>query len=283
MDSSSGAYFYSNTLPVTNEIVMATVKSYDEKLGFTMTLDEYACHEGLLPLCNLSRKGTWKQIKSLGIGTKHVVIVSSVDTARETVDLSLMDLSPTEAEEFTKYYSITIHFNNSLKRLAHLSGKSVEDLYRNIVWNNYTKNYLEPEDHIGTRLSLRDNIAGLELDDEYRELLTKYHMQVFGAHTVKSVQKIKLVSFDPYGSRKVAEAFKAARDEFETDKVYTNEEMYLDQTLYCTEFRPTAPPIYEIVVTSCYLDRAREIAVKIANYVADKIRANGFAVLVEEK
>lgn len=283
MESLSGTYFYSNTLPVVNEIVMATVRSYDEKIGFSMTLDEYNNHDGLLPLCNLSRKGTWKQIKSLAVGTKHIVIVANVDLVKSTVDLSLMDLSPSEAEEFAKYYTITTHFHNCLKRLSHLAGKSSEDLYCNIVWNNYNKNYQEPENHIGTILALRDNIAELELDDEYRDLLTKYHMQVFGAHTVKAVQKLKMVSFDPYGSKKIAEAFKAARDVFHTDVAHTNEEMYLDQLLHCVEFRPIAPPVYEVVITSCNIAKAQETATQIATFIADKIRANGFAVLVDEK
>jgi len=272
-DIETSFQYYESNMPAVNELTIGTVIEYDEKIGFTMTLDEYSDHTSLLPLCNLARKSTWKQIKSLSIGSKHPVIVTFINN--DVIDLSLMDVSPREHDDYLLYNQLSIQLLYSFKHLSKLSGCGVMELYKNIAWNNWEKNYADLDTHLFNKLSIRENIDNLSVEEKYKDLLKEHHIALFGIHTVKVVKKVKLISFDPDGSNCIINAFLSAQKEFKTDKTHSNEELYYNHDYCNVEYRPTAIPIYDIICVSCSKITAENLANNIAKFLISNINSNG--------
>ena len=130
--------YYNNKYPNLEELVMCTIRSYEENIGFTVTLDEYDDIEGLLVISNLSRKKLKKNPKTVcKNNSKHILLVSGIEG--DNINLSKKDVNPGDMKQFSEFYGCNIKLATAMNKLSHISDLKLEDIYTYFVWPNLHK------------------------------------------------------------------------------------------------------------------------------------------------
>ena len=251
--------FYKNRVPSVGELVMATVKKFDKNVGFYVELDEYEGCKALLTLLHTVKKRARKSLTSIiPINSKQVVSVISVSDDGFNIDVSRNNINNDEFDRFIQFFTQEKQLNSAMRKLSYLSKKPILDLYQNIVWNNFSKNYNE-DAPIRAIDQLFHHLDDILLDDDYRDALTKHHYTIFGPviHTLKKT--FTMVSFENDGSIKVSKALK----ELIPDKKFSKKELNADISKYNTVIRPIALPKYEAVITSSSIKTNSEVLSQI--------------------
>lgn len=251
--------WYSNKLPEKDEIVMATIVSFEKDRGYTVHLNEYGDMEALLIISDL-KKGKLRQNPKTfcKIGSKQVLLVKRIEVTMShddvededvKIDVSKKDVNPRDMTIFSSYYSLQVKFMGILKRLSHTHNISEQELIENIAWK-YDKDIDQDEsEHILNKIQHRDQLAELsEIQDKYREMLLESHYKLFGAITVKSHFNLTLIMFGIHGQQDLNDLFESILSKYPT---HTNDELYHNPDLYNVEISATAPPQYNVTLTAC--------------------------------
>lgn len=268
-------YWYTNKYPTIKELVMATIVSFQPESGFSVTLDEYDNIIGLLVISSVYRNRTRKNIQSIcPVGSKHVLMVTHTESDRNYIDLSKKDVDEKDQKLMIQYYGKTKRLVNMAQRLSNLTSHSEQEWMDNVFTPNLNKGDMLNGIHLVDTLSLRENVEDLDLDEEYENDLLANHKKLFGTNIVKILQKIKLVAFGIDGC---ADISKKLHELIVTGS--TDDEMYDNNNKYTVVIRPTAIPVYEIVVAAGTTTKAKRVVKTVVNTLLEFGKQKGFAAM----
>lgn len=277
--------YYQNKYPEVNEVVFGKMISLNMDTGYTVTLPEYNDIDAFLPISVVLRRNLRKKdtIKSrCPLNSMQILVVTTVDLEKAHVGVSRKNVYAEDLKAFPLYYNLTTKLNNLMKRLSHISDKSVSELLENIIWPNFSKNIEDLSVHPANVLKNRDSLKDLKLTDKYCSILLKHHFTLFGANLIHVSKTLRLNSFQLNGTQEIISLFEKIIKEFQPTELPSPEEMYYDQSLYILEIRPIAIPQYEIVVTSCSEETSNKIADRIAEQLITNISegSRGYGKLI---
>jgi len=266
-------FHFQQQFPNIEETVMIRVTDYDEATGFKVQLIEYNNIEAFLPIsCVTKKKLRKKNIKSIcKVGSQYPMSVIEADRERNHIDISNIELLPDEQKQYWEFHQLNNKLENVINRLHYITGKTMDELYTNIVHPNLfkTQEVLENSDlHLINLLKLRESVTELDLDEEYTEMLLKHHYTLFGSNPVKSSKTVTLISFDQDGRQVIMDLL--AKYVNLHNNTYSKEDMYHDNNLFNVEIRALAIPQYEVVVTACSSDTATKQSCSIAQSLIEE-------------
>ena len=109
----------------------------------------------------------------LSVGKEEVLRVLRVDSQKGFIDLSKKQVKPDEIEECKKRFGKSRAVEGIVKLLSVHTKKSMESLYKNIIWPLY-KNHEHAYDALKSLLNGDEHILeGLKITDEVKEELMK--------------------------------------------------------------------------------------------------------------
>lgn len=150
---------YRQVLPSANDLVSCKITEVNEDLGVYVQLLEYASHEALIPITEISRRRIKSMRKMVKVGDHVVALVLRVDKDKGHVDLSKAKVQMDEIPRFNHYNTLTNRVHSIVRTVSERCSISILDLYDSLVWNLYNStpeaescDYLE-QNHAFARLS----------------------------------------------------------------------------------------------------------------------------------
>lgn len=281
--------FYHQKVPKEGELVEIKLISHDDTTGFTAKLIEYGDLEGLLPDgAAIHRLKRGRKITSMfKLGSTQLAVVERVDGT--DVDLNLTSVNKHDQEQLTRYMQQTRDLITFCHRLADLADAEVSygQWLSSLVWNNHSKEESldDPDAHLYERLKMRQ-FDSLDLtcpdvtDTHLRELLTQYHLALFGAQVVTHTAQFTAISFKIDGAEHLSQAFRHCLATLSHE--HTDQELYDDLTLFSLVIRPNSAPVYELVVRSGSQETAEHATRLFMSELADQIAKEGVVSLKTE-
>ncbi len=266
---------YNELLPKKDELIIVTIKSFDKNIGFYVTMDEYNNKEALLNISQSINGRARKNITSIvPINSKQVVYV--MDVSDEEVDVSRKNINKTEQTKLLTYFSQVKRLRTAMKKLSYFSGTDLTDLYENIVWPNFSKNYSDEKsiDCYPMDTVLR-NPEKLEIPDKYKQILMQYHLKVFGPVVYTDINKFMLVSYQNDGCKQISNIL----SRFVSIKKHTKNDLGKDPEKFNIIIRPIALPKYEIEIISTSQQTNK---LQLENFVVnieDEFETTGFFLM----
>jgi translation initiation factor 2 alpha subunit (eIF-2alpha) len=266
--------FYKNNLPKINELVMITIKKFDKNVGFYVKMNEYSDKEALLNISQIVSGRTRKKVTSLiPLNSKQVAVVMDV-TEDGKVDVSIKNVHKKDIVLFEKYYNCAKRLHSSIKQLSYLSKIDMNELYDNVVWNNFEKDYRLPNDEQPIHI-LHYFPGKLTLTEEYRLPLVTHHLKVFGPVIYTIKKHFILVSYDQTGMDTVINKLKT----FIPEKKYSKKELSDDDKKYNITLLPIAMPKYEITISSTNIETNNNVLTLFEKSVSEV--DNGFFTMTD--
>jgi translation initiation factor 2 subunit 1 len=189
-------YFYENTVPEKDELVMVRVNSIDD-MGVLCSLLEYDELQGFLPLSEISRKRMRSVLRHVRVGQKQVLQVIRVDTERGYTDLSKKYITEIERTAGTEKYNKGKTVHSIVKRLAETKHIEMGEIYQNLIWPLY-KRYEHPYEAFKV-LASSDNVSevyqGIEISDDLKDALLKVVKHQLAVQPVKIGAEVDVTSF----------------------------------------------------------------------------------------
>lgn len=264
-----------NQSPEVDDIVMCTVVSYDDGIGFNVLLNGYD-HTGFLMNKELaSSSSDRKKIKRSGI-TSFLKIGAQVplmvlETEGAQFIMSMKDAKPEPRRLCKALYQLDTRLFALCQRLQHLTGILEADwteAFRALELNSGLEQEIE---HPLNLLSDREQ-DDPELPENLLTGIRDNHAKLFGIKPLTVEMDATILTLHPDGCAKVTEALCGVLPQTDDDKaddkakadVYTDEDLYKDQTLYRILIEPVALPLFHIRVTAYLKERALEILAKIS-------------------
>ena len=148
------------------------------EIGAYVSLLEYDNIRGMLFSGEITLKRVNFLNRLLSVGKEEVLRVLRVDTQKGFIDLSKKQVKPDEIEECKQKYGKSKAVEGIVKKLAVNTKKSMEYLYKNIIWPLY-KSHGHAYDALKSLLNGDEHILeGLKITDEIKENWRAYVGQV---------------------------------------------------------------------------------------------------------
>jgi len=142
----------------------------------------------------------------LSVGKEEVLRVLRVDTQKGFIDLSKKQVKPDEIEECKQKYGKSKAVEGIVKKLAVNTKKSMEFLYKNIIWPLY-KTHDHAYDALKSLLNGDEHILdGLKITDEIKEELMKILKEKLVPQPVKIRSDFKLTCYTFNGINAIKES-----------------------------------------------------------------------------
>lgn len=201
-----------------------------------MSLLEYDNIRGMLFSGEITLKRVNYINRLLSVGKEEVLRVLRVDTKKGFIDLSKKQVKPDEIKECKKRYGKSKDVEGIIKLLSVHTKKSMESLYKSIVWPLY-KTHEHAFDAFKAILNGDDKILGdLKISDDVKEELLKILKARLKPQPVKIRSDFKLWCYTFEGIEAIKEAL------IKGEKKGTNE--------IPIKFRVIGSPLYECSVST---------------------------------
>jgi len=189
-------FYYKNKLPVKGELVMSLIIEIDY-MGVTCELLEYGNLKCLMPLSEVSRQRFQAISRLIKIGHKQLLQVINVDVLKGYVDVSKQDINEDDKDVGGMKYKKAKKVHELVKRVALITGVTVDELYENFVWDLYEK-YDHPLDAFRSYATGEyPNITNEKLcNSKVPQELVKLCSHHFAIEQVKIVSEIEIKSFE---------------------------------------------------------------------------------------
>lgn len=268
--------------PSIGECVMCTVTGYKEDIGFDVRLDEYGV-PALIMAQDLSSKKIKKNVAAfLKIDEQFPVVVLHVHDNGSLITVSKKDIKATEIKSLTEYYGANQRLITAARRLSHMSADKSQDLQNwEHQFRELLRTYLDDnekgenmEEHPYNLLLNRETMVALPMAPAYLDLIKERHSDLFGVQIWTERRAVTIQSYRVDGNEFVKSVFAQILAPFA--KVYSNTELYEDQTRCNVSVLPIAIPKFEIVVR-CYTSA---LATKTMDDIVKSLEAAQFDYLM---
>lgn len=252
--AATAAHQYYEGLPDEDEIVMCTITSFTPEVGFNAVLEGYI-HDGrpltgLLSIPELSNRRIRKNPASvLKIGTEIPLMVLDNDPA--AILLSKKYVKQPQAETCRDLHRLYTKLFGTIQRLVPMTGIPAQEWQEAFVALDKADS---PEEHPWNLLSSRD-CEPPELEARYLQAIRDNHTKLFGIKPIERTHSITIQSLAIDGNQRVRDALTSLL----TDKTWTTEELYADQTRYNLILVPIAIPKFQLKITAYLSSRCEEV------------------------
>lgn len=137
MSTTNDCRMYRAVFPATHDLVKCKVTDVNEDLGVYVQLLEYALHEALIPITELSRKRIKSMRKLIKVGDTLVAKVLRVDEDRGHIDLSKAKVQLEEIARFDLYYALGQRLHSVVRTVAERCQVPMCSVYEPFVWDLY--------------------------------------------------------------------------------------------------------------------------------------------------
>jgi translation initiation factor 2 alpha subunit (eIF-2alpha) len=298
--------FYPND-PTVNEITMCTVTAFNPDTGFDVHLDEYNI-EGFMVLKELSSKKIKKSISSfLKIGTQLPLCVLEMSDDRAI--MSKKDVNSENCQDCKDRYDLNLKLFSLARRLSYTlisaqnqnidcSGEIIIDLKAEKLledeWTALFRDLLDPEqpldEHIYNMLSNRNKESHTGLDKGRLIIIEHYHAKLFGIKPITIRADITIQVFDINGMNRVKDALLKICDKYrkpdaskDGDDIWTNDELYNNQSAVNVDILPSAIPKFHLHITSYFREQAEGVQKEIQSILEqEKFDVFRFEPIIEK-
>jgi translation initiation factor 2 alpha subunit (eIF-2alpha) len=251
---------YPVSRPTVDEVTMCTVTEFNENAGLRVSVDEYGL-DGFLMLSELHNKKIRGPISNfLKVGTQLPLSVVDQGKGDGAVFLSKKDVKEQQVKECKTRYQL----NNKLVALAkRLPGDTEQWLstFREIN----SPDHLE-EEHPWTLIQHRD-LDELGLSEEQCQIIMANHAKLFGIKPQCLRAQFTVYSFAIDGNQRVKDALIGILNRWnrppngadETEKVWTAEDLYEDNTRCNLTMLPIGLPTFQLKVSAYNHERCHEV------------------------
>ena len=203
----------------------------------------------------------------LSVGKEEVLRVLRVDTQKGFIDLSKKQVKPNEIEECKHKFGKSKAVEGIVKKLSVNTKKSMEYLYKNIIWPLY-KTHQHAYDALKALLNGDEHILeGLKITDEIKEELMKILKEKLVAQPVKIKSDFKLTCYSFEGVEAIKESLlKGEKKGTESIPI---------------KFRIIGSPLYECSVTTINKREGIEVMKTALEEVKKNIEEKGGKFLLE--
>ena len=237
------------------------------EIGAYVSLLEYDNIRGMLFSGEITLKRVNFLNRLLSVGKEEVLRVLRVDTQKGFIDLSKKQVKPNEIEECKHKFGKSKAVEGIVKKLSVNTKKSMEYLYKNIIWPLY-KTHQHAYDALKALLNGDEHILeGLKITDEIKEELMKILKEKLVAQPVKIKSDFKLTcySFEGVEAIKVS-LLKGEKKGTESIPI---------------KFRIIGSPLYECSVTTINKREGIEVMKTALEEVKKNIEEKGGKFLLE--
>jgi len=125
-------HFYPEELPCEGDLVVVAISQITD-MGVHVTLPEYSCAPGFIPLRELTRKNRIRNVRALvPEGSETVCSVSRVEEGH--MELSMARVTKAEAYVVKQKYREASTAHAVLRRAAEIIRQPLRELYQNVAW-----------------------------------------------------------------------------------------------------------------------------------------------------
>lgn len=237
------------------------------EIGAYVSLLEYDNIRGMLFSGEITLKRVNFLNRLLSVGKEEVLRVLRVDTQKGFIDLSKKQVKPNEIEECKKKFGKSKAVEGIIKKLSVNTKKSMEYLYKNIIWPLY-KTHQHAYDALKALLNGDEHILeGLKITDEIKEELMKILKEKLVAQPVKIKSDFKLTCYSFEGVEAIKESLlKGEKKGTESIPI---------------KFRIIGSPLYECSVTTINKREGIEVMKTALEEVKKNIEEKGGKFLLE--
>jgi translation initiation factor 2 subunit 1 len=237
------------------------------EIGAYVSLLEYDNIRGMLFSGEITLKRVNFLNRLLSVGKEEVLRVLRVDTQKGFIDLSKKQVKPNEIEECKQKFGKSKAVEGIIKKLSVNTKKSMEYLYKNIIWPLY-KTHQHAYDALKALLNGDEHILeGLKITDEIKEELMKILKEKLVAQPVKIKSDFKLTCYSFEGVEAIKESLlKGEKKGTESIPI---------------KFRIIGSPLYECSVTTINKREGIEVMKTALEEVKKNIEEKGGKFLLE--
>ena len=237
------------------------------EIGAYVSLLEYDNIRGMLFSGEITLKRVNFLNRLLSVGKEEVLRVLRVDTQKGFIDLSKKQVKPNEIEECKQKFGKSKAVEGIIKKLSVNTKKSMEYLYKNIIWPLY-KTHQHAYDALKALLNGDEHILeGLKITDEIKEELMKILKEKLVAQPVKIKSDFKLTCYSFEGVEAIKESLlKGEKKGTESIPI---------------KFRIIGSPLYECSVTTINKREGIEVMKAALEEVKKNIEEKGGKFLLE--
>jgi len=203
----------------------------------------------------------------LSVGKEEVLRVLRVDTQKGFIDLSKKQVKADEIEECKKKFGKSKAVEGIVKLLSVHTKKSMESLYKTIIWPLYKK-HEHAYDALKSLLNGDDKVLeGLKITDEVKEELMKILKVRLVAQPVKIRSAFKLSCY-------MFDGIDAIKESLLNGEKKGNEHIPI-------KFRVIGSPLYECTISTINKNEGIEVMNEALQEVKKSIEAKGGNFLID--
>jgi len=203
----------------------------------------------------------------LSVGKEEVLRVLRVDTQKGFIDLSKKQVKADEIEECKKKFGKSKAVEGIVKLLSVHTKKSMESLYKTIIWPLYKK-HEHAYDALKSLLNGDDKVLeGLKITDEVKEELMKILKVRLVAQPVKIRSAFKLTCY-------MFDGIDAIKESLLNGEKKGNEHIPI-------KFRVIGSPLYECTISTINKNEGIEVMNEALQEVKKSIEAKGGNFLID--
>ena len=203
----------------------------------------------------------------LSVGKEEVLRVLRVDTQKGFIDLSKKQVKTDEIEECKKKFGKSKAVEGIVKLLSVHTKKSMESLYKTIIWPLYKK-HEHAYDALKSLLNGDDKVLeGLKITDEVKEELMKILKVRLVAQPVKIRSAFKLSCY-------MFDGIDAIKESLLNGEKKGNEHIPI-------KFRVIGSPLYECTISTINKNEGIEVMNEALQEVKKSIEAKGGNFLID--
>ncbi|CAM9682776.1 unnamed protein product, partial [Chrysoparadoxa australica] len=185
--------FYEAVYPEIEDVVMVNVRNI-ATMGAYVVLLEYNNIEGMILLSELSRRRIRSVNKLIRVNRNEVAMVLRVDKEKGYIDLSKRRVTPEDVLACEERYNKAKAVHSVLRHVAEMRGLALEELYKAVGWPLYKK-YGHAYEAFRACLTGEDVMAGLEIDEETKDVLTTYIKRRLAPQPIKVRADIEVTCY----------------------------------------------------------------------------------------
>lgn len=200
--------YYENEYPEVGEIVTIVYKNINDNY-VTVSLPEYNNITGLMMFKDLTRKKYIHNINKLVKMDKYdVALVTIMDKNKNYINLSKIDLTEEEIDEFKEYYKKNRKIDNIMRNVAvRTNSGNLEDIYRQLIWEKELVDPYDDFEEMNMRNSFEEYYPELENTDTL-EILKKEIKSKFKKKKITVSKPLKLICYDEDGIKTIKDFLK---------------------------------------------------------------------------
>lgn len=260
--------WYPNEYPEEHEAVTVQLTRIDD-LGIWVRLLEYASKEGMIPLGQYTTKKTKRIPKNVRVGKFDIALVSKVDKANASMDLTRQGLKEEENQAAEKRHS---DYKSLMNLILHLANEDPTMSFPNLVQKiayPLHKKYGNAYTAIQKSYHKEEIIDELDIADNYKQMLKQQVKKMF---TPKEVRIHSLFEAEVHSIAGVDALRKALSSGYEC----------VDTKKCNLLLSVVAAPIYSASLTVFNYEEGIETINKVLVKIEEKIKEVGGTFTVKE-